>query len=87
MFTRIIVPLDGTRQSAKALAYARDLATTHGSELVLLRLNEMPTAATILGSTTMAEIPSAAASKMLVESAPRTALPTNWCGPPVYQCC
>jgi hypothetical protein len=29
----------------------------------------MPTAATILGSTTMAEIPSAAASKMLVESA------------------
>ena len=69
MFTRIIVPLDGTRQSAKALAHARNMAATHGSELVLLRVIEMSTVATILGSATMAEIPSAAASKMLVESA------------------
>ncbi len=69
MFTRIIVPLDGTRQSTKALAHARNMAATHGSELVLLRVIEMSTVATILGSATMAEIPSAAASKMLVESA------------------
>ena len=69
MFTRILVPLDGTRQSAKALAYARDLAQTHRTKLVLLRVIEMSTVATILGSATMAEIPSAAASTMLVESA------------------
>lgn len=69
MFNRILVPLDGTPQSAKALVYARGMAHTHGSELVLLRVIEMSTVATILGSATMAEIPSAAASKMLVKSA------------------
>ena len=36
MFTTILVPLNGTRQGAKALAYACDLALTHKSELVLL---------------------------------------------------
>ncbi len=69
MFKRILVPLDGTRQSAKALAYARDLALTHGSELVLLRVIEMSTVASVIGSATMAEIPSASAAEMMVERA------------------
>ena len=67
MFARILVPLDGTRQSAKALVYARDMAATHGSELVLPRVIEMSTVASVLGSANMAEIPSASAAEMLVE--------------------
>ena len=69
MFNRILVPLDGTRRSAKSLAYARDIALTHGSELVLLRVIEMSTVASVLGSATMVELPSASAAEMLVGSA------------------
>lgn len=69
MFAKILVPLDGTRQSTKALAYARDLALTHKSELMLLRVVEMSTVATVLGSATLAEIPSASAAEMIMGSA------------------
>jgi nucleotide-binding universal stress UspA family protein len=37
MFEKILVPLDGSRLSEKALPYAVDLARKYGSELVLLR--------------------------------------------------
>ena len=69
MFTRILVPLDGTRQSGKALAYARDMAISHGAELVLLRVVSMSPLTSVLGSARMAEIPSAAAAERLVGSA------------------
>lgn len=36
MFKRIIVALDGSKDSLRALAYARKLAEKHGSKLILL---------------------------------------------------
>jgi nucleotide-binding universal stress UspA family protein len=38
MFTSILVPLDGTRESEVALSPARTLASTLGAEIILLRV-------------------------------------------------
>ena len=38
MFKRILVPLDGSRLSAKALPYAAELAKKFGGEMILLRV-------------------------------------------------
>jgi nucleotide-binding universal stress UspA family protein len=56
MFTRILVPLDGSRRSERALPYAAGLAKTFGGELVLLhdetiglRGDDTPAAADTVG--------------------------------------
>ena len=38
MFKHILVPLDGSRLSAKALPYAIELAGKYGSEITLIRV-------------------------------------------------
>lgn len=40
MYKRILVPLDGSRYSEEIIPYARGLAATHDTELVLLRVME-----------------------------------------------
>ena len=59
MFTRILVPLDGSRRSERALPYAAGLAKVFGSELALihdetigLRDDDVPASADTLGRIT-----------------------------------
>lgn len=40
MYTKILVPLDGSLSSQQALDHARPLAAAHGAELVLLMVSE-----------------------------------------------
>lgn len=42
MFSRILVPLDGSELSEQALPVAMDLAHRYGSEIVLLRATQIP---------------------------------------------
>lgn len=42
MFTRILVPLDGSELSEQALPVAMDVAHRYGSEIVLLRATQIP---------------------------------------------
>ena len=50
MFARILVPLDGSRMSEKALPFAVELAKRFDSELVLLRVVPMTTVQTGFGA-------------------------------------
>ena len=50
MFERILVPLDGSRLSTKALPYASEIAKKFDAELVLLQVLE-PTRPVVLADT------------------------------------
>ena len=53
MFKRILVPLDGSRFSSKALSYAQDIAKRYQSKLIVIRV---VTPATVIPSSTATEI-------------------------------
>ncbi len=51
MFKKIVVAIDGSQASEKALAAAVDLAARYGSELTALGVVELPAVAGVVGET------------------------------------
>ncbi len=47
MFKRILVPLDGSQLSARALPYAFEIAQRFGAEVILLQVVEVPSAVSL----------------------------------------
>lgn len=41
MFRTILVPLDGSKRAEKILPYVEDLASTHNSRVIILRVVEL----------------------------------------------
>jgi nucleotide-binding universal stress UspA family protein len=56
MFKRIVVPLDGSRLSMKALPYAIEVAKKFGAEAILLRVVQPTIHLTVAGPATMAGV-------------------------------
>jgi nucleotide-binding universal stress UspA family protein len=66
MFKRILVPLDGSRLSTKALPYAGEIARQFDADVILLQVLK-PTTPVLLGGTP--GMASAAATQAAIESA------------------
>jgi nucleotide-binding universal stress UspA family protein len=66
MFERILVPLDGSRFSGRALPYTIEIAKCFGAEVLLLKVVRQTPLVAPTGGSVMA---SPAATQMLIESA------------------